>query len=121
MIRHTQGKKCPKKILISSPGLANQVYSVIRTYDFTVKRGKKAPDGYLKDVLIINGQFPGPLIQANWWVSTFAFTLSETDTTTYRGDTIQVTVHNRIDNPPEGTALHWHGILQKTSQYALEI
>ncbi|TVY84019.1 oxidoreductase ptaK [Lachnellula suecica] len=72
---------------------------VIRKYDFTVKRGKKAPDGYLKDVLIINGQFPGPLIEANW------------------GDTIQVTVHNQITGPQEGTALHWHGLLQKTSQW----
>jgi FtsP/CotA-like multicopper oxidase with cupredoxin domain len=71
---------------------------VIRKYDFTVKRGKKSPDGYQKDVLVINGQFPAPLIEANW------------------GDTIQVTVHNQIDGPPEGTALHWHGILQKTSQ-----
>lgn len=32
-----------------------------------------------------------PLIEANW------------------GDTIQVTVHNAITNPPEGTTLHWHG------------
>ena len=71
---------------------------VIRTYDFTIKRQTKAPDGYLKNVLTINGQFPAPLIEANW------------------GDTIQVTVHNQIDNPPEGTALHWHGILQKKSQ-----
>jgi hypothetical protein len=40
---------------------------VIRAYDFTVKREQKAPDGYLKNVLIINGQFPGPLIEANWY------------------------------------------------------
>lgn len=72
---------------------------VIRTYDFTIKREKKAPDGYLKNVLVINGQFPGPLIEANW------------------GDTIQVIVHNEIIGPPEGVALHWHGILQKTSQW----
>lgn len=25
-----------------------------------------APDGYKKDVLLVNGQFPGPLIEANW-------------------------------------------------------
>jgi hypothetical protein len=36
-----------------------------------------------------------------------------------RGDTIQVTVHNQITGPEEGTALHWHGILQKTSQYVI--
>jgi hypothetical protein len=40
--------------------------SVIRSYDFTIKRQKKAPDGYLKNVLTINGQFPAPLIEANW-------------------------------------------------------
>lgn len=25
------------------------------------------------------------------------------------GDTIQVTIHNNIANPPEGTTIHWHG------------
>ncbi|KAF4624417.1 hypothetical protein G7Y89_g13754 [Cudoniella acicularis] len=68
---------------------------VIRSYDFTVSRGQIAPDGYQKDVLLINNQFPGPLIEANW------------------GDTIQVTVHNQISNPSEGTSMHWHGLLQK--------
>ncbi|KAK0387695.1 hypothetical protein NLU13_3940 [Sarocladium strictum] len=68
---------------------------VIRSYDFTISRGVIAPDGYERDVLLVNDQFPGPLIEANW------------------GDTIQVTLHNNITNPPEGTALHWHGILQK--------
>ena len=68
---------------------------VIRPYDFTIQRGFKAPDGVNTSVILINGQFPGPTIQANW------------------GDTIQVTVHNKISGPEEGTALHWHGILQK--------
>jgi hypothetical protein len=40
-------------------------FSVIRAYDVTVSRGKAAPDGYQKNVLFINGQFPGPLISAN--------------------------------------------------------
>ena len=48
----------------------------------------------MKDVLLINGQFPGPTIEANW------------------GDTITVTVNNAITDPEEGTALHWHGLLQ---------
>jgi len=43
------------------------MYSVIRPYTFTVSRGKAAPDGYLKNVLLINGQFPGPMIEANWY------------------------------------------------------
>ncbi|KAM4055093.1 multicopper oxidase domain-containing protein [Hirsutella rhossiliensis] len=67
---------------------------VIRTYDFTISRGRLAPDGVEASVLLVNGAFPGPLIEANW------------------GDTIQVTVHNKITGPEEGTALHWHGFLQ---------
>ncbi|GAO14045.1 hypothetical protein UVI_02035940 [Ustilaginoidea virens] len=67
---------------------------VIRSYDFTLSRGRLAPDGYERDTILINGAFPGPLIEANW------------------GDTIQVTLHNNITDPSEGTALHWHGFLQ---------
>ena len=62
-------------------------------------RGLIAPDGVNKTALLINNQFPGPLLEANW------------------GDTIQVTVHNRISGPEEGTALHWHGILHQESPW----
>jgi FtsP/CotA-like multicopper oxidase with cupredoxin domain len=72
---------------------------VIRSYDFTVKRGMIAPDGYQKSVILINGQFPGPVIEANW------------------GDIIQVTVHNQITGPEEGTSFHWHGFLQKLTPW----
>ncbi|KAI9843981.1 MAG: hypothetical protein M1838_002387 [Thelocarpon superellum] len=72
---------------------------VIRYYDFTVHRQVIAPDGYQKDALVVNGQYPGPTIEANW------------------GDTIQVTVHNQISGPEEGTAIHWHGLLQKTTPW----
>ena len=68
---------------------------VIRSYDFTISRGTLAPDGYAKPMILINGAFPGPTIEANW------------------GDTIQVTVHNNIAGPEEGTAMHWHGFLQQ--------
>lgn len=68
---------------------------VIRTYDFTISRSVIAPDGYQKQVMLVNGAFPGPPIEANW------------------GDTIQVTLHNNITGPEEGTALHWHGFLQR--------
>jgi len=53
----------------------------------------------LRDVILINGQFPGPLIEANW------------------GDMIEVTVHNNIEHPFEGTAVHWHGLLQRDTQW----
>ncbi|SPJ73224.1 related to laccase precursor [Fusarium torulosum] len=70
---------------------------VIRRYDFSISRGKIAPDGYELSTILVNGQFPGPLIEANW------------------GDTVQITVHNNLDE--EGTSLHWHGILQKASPW----
>ncbi|KAI4201744.1 MAG: hypothetical protein LQ346_002106 [Caloplaca aetnensis] len=73
---------------------------VVRSFDFTIARGTVAPDGYEKTSLLINGQYPGPLIEANW------------------GDTIQVTVHNAIIDPPEGTTLHWHGQRQRNSEWS---
>lgn len=73
---------------------------VTRRYDFNISRGIIAPDGYEKSVILVNGQFPGPLIEANW------------------GDYIEVKVHNNIlDEPQEGTAIHWHGFLQTKTPF----
>ncbi|KAI9663663.1 MAG: hypothetical protein M1821_007153 [Bathelium mastoideum] len=66
---------------------------VTKYYDFTISNVTLKPDGVPRDMLVVNGQFPGPTIEANW------------------GDEIQVTVHNNL--PTEGTALHWHGLLQQ--------
>ena len=76
---------------------------VTRFYNFTISRGVLSPDGVNRSMLLVNGQFPGPMIEANW------------------GDTINVTVNNAIESAiedgipydTEGTALHWHGLLQK--------
>ncbi|KFZ07766.1 hypothetical protein V502_09754 [Pseudogymnoascus sp. VKM F-4520 (FW-2644)] len=72
---------------------------ITRHYDFSIKRGKAAPDGYLKDVILINEQFPAPTIEANW------------------GDWIEVRVNNEITEPEEGTSLHWHGFFQKETPW----
>lgn len=72
---------------------------VTRFYDFTISRGIGSPDGVPTQMILINGQFPGPLIEANW------------------GDYVEVTVHNNITGPEEGTTLHWHGMLQKESPW----
>nr|QZS37066.1 C004A protein [Hypoxylon sp. CO27-5] len=73
---------------------------ITRRYEFNISRGVIAPDGYEKRVILVNGQFPGPLIEANW------------------GDYIEVKVTNSItDDPPEGTAIHWHGFLQTGSPW----
>jgi FtsP/CotA-like multicopper oxidase with cupredoxin domain len=63
--------------------------NVTRSYDFTITRSTLAPDGVPFPVMIVNGEFPGPLIEANW------------------GDLIEVNVHNNITGPEEGTVMHW--------------
>lgn len=87
----------------TSPYTQSPTTGIIRTYDFTVSRGMIAPDGYQKPVLLVNGAFPGPTIEANW------------------GDTIQVTVKNNItedaNGDDEGLALHWHGFLQTATPW----
>lgn len=50
-------------------------------------------------MIVVNGQFPAPLIEANW------------------GDWVEVTVKNSIQNPPEGTAIHWHALDQKETPW----
>ena len=75
------------------------VTNVTRSYDWTVTRSRISPDGVLRDVILINNQFPGPLIEANF------------------GDWIEVHVHNNISNPEEGTAIHWHGFTQRETPW----
>ena len=62
-----------------------------------------APDGFQRQVLVFNNQFPGPTIEANW------------------GDELIIHVQNNLrDNgylSHQGsltcrTSIHWHGILQ---------
>jgi FtsP/CotA-like multicopper oxidase with cupredoxin domain len=64
-----------------------------RTYELTLSDAPCQPDGYKTDCLLINGQYPGPTITADW------------------GDTIQVTVNNNLTNH-NGTSIHWHGMRQ---------
>ena len=75
------------------------ITNITRYYDFEISRGRISPDGVLRDVILVNGQFPAPLIEANW------------------GDVIQVTVRNNITDPEEGTSMHWHGMLQRGTQW----
>lgn len=42
---------------------------VTRTYQLHVAYQTIAPDGVTRNGLTINGQFPGPLVEANWYVT----------------------------------------------------
>jgi len=69
----------------------------VRDYVFNVTLGRGDPDGYAKPLIFVNGQSPGPLIEAN------------------TGDLIRIVVNNQL--PEEGTTIHWHGIDQRNSNW----
>ena len=79
-------------------------------YDFTISEHTIAPDGYLTNVTIINGQFPGPTIEANWG-DTIRRSFDKYHLTKWSLTTSGVTVHNNLTNL-KGTSFHWHGIRQ---------
>jgi len=54
----------------SNPYKQAPLTGVVRQYDFNVTRMTLAPDGVDRDMIVVNGQFPGPTIEANWgdWI-----------------------------------------------------
>lgn len=73
---------------------------VVRHYNFVVTRGMTSPDGYDKSAILINGQYPGPMIEANW------------------GDTFEITVTNNLEPElGEGLSMHWHGMTQQKTPW----
>ncbi|KXJ92383.1 multicopper oxidase-domain-containing protein [Microdochium bolleyi] len=75
----------------------NRTGNVVRDYVFNITQALAAPDGFTKPMILVNGQSPGPLIEAN------------------TGDTIRVHVHNQMSS--SSTTIHWHGIDQKNSTW----
>ncbi|BGP25451.1 diphenol oxidase [Rhodotorula toruloides] len=67
-----------------------------REYWWTIAEHPGAPDGYLRPMLLVNGQFPGPLVEAN------------------NGDLIVVHVQNSLDQP---ITIHWHGLTQNGTNW----
>lgn len=64
-------------------------------YEFDITNGTVAPDGIERIAFMVNGQLPGPTIEANW------------------GDTVVVKVNNKLT--ANGTSVHFHGIRQLNS------
>ncbi|KAH9870311.1 hypothetical protein IAQ61_005785 [Plenodomus lingam] len=68
------------------------------TYNFEISNVTKPnPDGSggSRPMMLINGQYPGPLVRAKW------------------GDTIVVNVKNNLQD--NGTGIHWHAVRQLNS------
>ncbi|KAH8585412.1 extracellular dihydrogeodin oxidase/laccase [Bisporella sp. PMI_857] len=71
---------------------------VTREYYLELVNTTAALDGVSRNVLLVNGTFPGPTLFADW------------------GDTVKVTLYNGLEN--NGTSLHFHGIRQNfTNQH----
>ena len=60
-----------------------------RQFDLTLTWEKISPVGVSRDMVLINGQFPGPLLEIN------------------EGDEVWVNVHNKL---PFNTTMHYHGM-----------
>ncbi|KAH9963709.1 laccase [Lactifluus volemus] len=69
--------------------------------DLNIVNSAIAPDGFRRGATLFNGQFPGPLIQAN------------------KGDNFQLNVTNQLTDPSldRETTIHCHGIFQRTTNY----
>lgn len=68
----------------------------VREYDWVVSDISANPDGVFRPMVVINGQFPGPMIVCN------------------EGDTIVVNVKNQAKN---ATSIHWHGLFQNGTAF----
>lgn len=67
-----------------------------REYTWTVRDQEHNPDGVYRPMILVNSQFPGPLIEVN------------------EDDTIAVNVHNEASN---ATSIHWHGLYQNGTAF----
>ncbi|KAG5983224.1 hypothetical protein E4U55_000514 [Claviceps digitariae] len=64
---------------------------------WNITRGARRPDGVLKHVYLINGQFPGPTVEAR------------------SGDELHISVFNGMADADDGIAIHWHGMTMRGS------
>ena len=68
----------------------------VREYHWVISDITANPDGVFRPMMVINGQFPGPMIVCN------------------EGDTVVVNVVNEAKN---ATAIHWHGLFQNGTNW----
>ncbi|CAK7201482.1 hypothetical protein SEUCBS139899_004187 [Sporothrix eucalyptigena] len=81
----------------SGPLLTPDVGNRVRSFDLTITWEEHAPDGYARDMALINGQYPGPLLEVD------------------EGDVVEVWVHNEM---PYNTTVHFHGIEMEGSNWS---
>jgi hypothetical protein len=79
-------------LCLVAAGNVSYVEAAVQYYDWTVAYSYASPDCVEKLVMAVNGQVPGPRIDAT------------------QGDTVVVNLTNHL--PTEGVVIHWHGMHQ---------
>ena len=70
----------PKALLLSVVAAVSTSAATV-SLDWTLAAKNIAPDGFTRKAALVNGGYPGPLLKAN------------------KGDTVFVTVNNRLNDP----------------------
>ncbi|CAG8574332.1 2873_t:CDS:2 [Diversispora eburnea] len=91
-----ESRSSPKPYIFDPLSKLNESSPVTRYYQFELKIVKLSPDGFERPVWTVNGQYPGPLIQAN------------------KGDRLVINVTNNLGDP---STIHWHGIFQRETNW----
>jgi hypothetical protein len=84
-------------LCLVAAGAISYVEAAVQYYDWTVAYTYASPDCVEKLVIAVNGEFPGPRIDAT------------------EGDTVVVNLTNLL--PTEGVVIHWHGMHQVGTPY----
>ncbi|KAG6044562.1 hypothetical protein E4U39_003220 [Claviceps sp. Clav50 group G5] len=81
---------------VLSPSWNATAAPVTREYHWTIMDARLNPDGVYRPMMLINNQFPGPLVECN------------------EGDTLVVQVVNKAVN---ATSIHFHGLFQHGTNF----
>ncbi|CAA7270037.1 unnamed protein product [Cyclocybe aegerita] len=83
-------------LAIVSAGFLSVAHAAHVNYNFNIVNANIAPDGFTRAAVLVNGIFPGTLIEAN------------------KDDILHITTNNQLVNPTmrRSTTIHWHGLFQ---------
>jgi FtsP/CotA-like multicopper oxidase with cupredoxin domain len=95
-IPHNTGSQESQNAYLLDPQWDYEAPSTTRHYHWTIQDTIRNPDGVYRPMIVINGQFPGPIVECN------------------EGDTLTIHVDNKATN---ATSIHWHGLYQNGSNW----
>jgi FtsP/CotA-like multicopper oxidase with cupredoxin domain len=86
----------PEEDYILDPTWDFNAAQTTREYHWTIAEHELNPDGVYRSMTLLNGMFPGPLIECN------------------EGDELVIHVENQASN---ATSIHWHGLYQNGTNW----